>query len=215
MQKSNLQRLDRIEFVGDLLGGSLGDERNDDVDDQRQEEAGYERVQSGSGSDGVAVYQGEIVPYDDGERTDGHTADSACEVRALPEQRKQDDRAEGGAKACPCVGNQSHDAGIGIERDQERDDRDDYDGDLADEQGALLGSVLLDNALVHILGDCGSGDEQLAVGGGHDRREDSAEEDAADEDQHAVVGEDLLDQADEGGFAVACVKLLAEIASGE
>ena len=213
MKGLDLYSVDLVELVLDLLGRLLGDQGHDDRDDQRQRKAEHERVQTGGFIECLTA-EGNVVPQDNGRKARDHTRDCARKVETLPEQGQQNDWTERRAEASPRVGYQIHDRGLGVKRDDEGDDSDDDDGDPADVQRALFRRLLVDNALVHILGYGGRGDQQLAVSGTHDRGKDTAQEDAADKDKDHVAGEDLLNRLDEYdlGFARSD-KVLIEKAS--
>ena len=95
-----VHRLDLVELLDDLPRG-CGRQQADDPDGQAGQDEGRHQlidVQQ------AAHRRDQVLPDKDHHAAHQHAGDCAITVGAPPEQREQDDRAKGGAKARPGEG---------------------------------------------------------------------------------------------------------------
>src|SRR5699024_11007492 len=114
----------------------------------------------------------EVAPGEDDHGAGDHAGDGAGGVEALPVQRRQDQRAEGGAEAGPREADQAQDGVGGVDRQGAADDGDRDDGGAREVDQDVLVRQLLGHDLVQVLDERGGDHQQLGGHGGHDRGED-------------------------------------------
>ena len=96
-----------------------------------------------------------------------HSCDGAFCRHIFPVKCKKDERSEGCAKACPCVGNQSENGRVRVQGKQKSNEGDKEYYKASDIQYVFFSSVLFDKSLVDIAAygrGCG---KKLTVCGRH------------------------------------------------
>ena len=129
----------------------------------------------------VEAEEGELLPYEDGDAARDDARKDAVPRGAAPEERGEQRGAEGGAEACPCVGDHVEDEALGIhgKRQGKRGNRE--DGEAADPDEFALACVLMKQRAVEILREGRSCDEELRRRRAHDGGEDGGEDESRDE----------------------------------
>ena len=99
----------------------------------------------------VEAEEGELRPYEDGDAARDDAREDAVSRGAAPEERGEQCGAEGGAEACPCVGDHVEDEALGIHGKRQREGGNQEDGEAADPDEFALARVLMKQRTVEIL----------------------------------------------------------------
>ena len=154
----------------------------------------------------VETEESELLPYEDGDAARDDACEDAVSRGAPPEEGGEQRGAEGGAEACPCIGDHVEDEALGIhgERQGKRGDRE--DGEAADPDEFFLACSLVQQRAVEILREGGSRNEELRRRRAHDGGEDGGEDEARDERV-----EDRVRHHEEDGFCRRAEERIGEI----
>ena len=137
------------------------------------------------------------LPDKAGRRADHHAGDRAREVRALPEEREEDERTECRAEAAPRERDHVHhdleEVALRVHRHPERHERDRADRETRHAEKLPVRRPLADDDLVEIVREARGGDQELAVGRGHNRRHDRRQEDACKDAREEPAVKDAVD----------------------
>ena len=173
----------RIEDGGDLLGGLAVQKRYHDRYDHAYGKAGDELVNAcRAGKEGQ--------PQHVNQRAADNTSQCTLIGKSAPEEREDNDRTEGRAKACPSVFHEVHDRLRAVSLaacDEVSHNSNDKHNTASDPQGLLIRRVLTDQGLVDVRGEGGGGYEKLAVCRRHRRGDDGGEKESRNErgEQHS------------------------------
>lgn len=187
-----------VELVADLLAGLGRQQRHHDDGDARDQKRGQQLI------DGErAAQRGEQVFPDEHHRAAGnHAGERAPQVAALPEQRKEHNRAEGGAKARPRKRHDGEHGAVRVPREQDAHSRHGDDREPRDPQRFFGAQLEVEHLLQQVLRDAGRGGEQLRVGGGHRGSQDAREHHAGQDGEERAVLAQQVGQLNDDGLAV-------------
>lgn len=122
-----------------------------------------------------------VLPKDDDGSAGDHSGEGAVSGCSAEEEGAEDDGAESGTEAGPGIGDEVEDAGGFVSGHEVGDDGDGHNGAAGDPDELGVAGFFTKEDVIEVLGECGSGDEELAIGGRHDGGEDGGEEEACDE----------------------------------
>lgn len=99
----------------------------------------------------VEAEESELLPYEDGDAARDDAREDAVSRGAAPEERGEQCGAEGGAEACPGVGDHVEDEALGVHGKRQREGGNREDGEAADPDEFALARVLMKQRAVEIL----------------------------------------------------------------
>lgn len=179
-----------VEFVLDFLAGLLGQKAYHDDGNHAEDKARNQFVDL----EDFAAKSGEVeLPDEGGDTADQHTGNGCGEGGTLPEEGQENQRSECSTEATPGEAHEAHDHiqealafldAVGrrcaLESDENCDDSDDSHHNTANPHEFLVGSVLAEDVLVHVVTESGSRNQELGVCRTHDSGENCSHEDRSD-----------------------------------
>lgn len=179
-----------VEFVLDFLAGLLGQKAYHDDGNHAEDKARNQFVDL----EDFTAKTGEVeLPDEGGDAAHQHTGNGCGEGGTLPEEGQENQRSEGCAEATPGEAHETHDHikealalldAVGrrcaLESDENCDDSDDGHHNTANPHEFLVGSVLAEDVLVHVVTESGSRNQELGVCSTHDSGENCSHEDRSD-----------------------------------
>ena len=160
---------------------------------QGQEEAGDDFVHAGIGE--------EVFPNEDGGAAHQDAGKGAVGGHAFPVQAQEHQGSKGGAKACPGVGHDGQDHAVGVQGQDNGENRHQDNHQAADLHHFPGFGVLPEHGLIKVSGKGRRGDQKLAAGGTHNGPQNAGGNDTG----HKGVVE-LGAQFDEHGFGSGALK---------
>ncbi len=181
----------RVRFSKTLLHGRrwrLAQQAEDHNPDTAEQEARDDFIQS---------QPAELFPDDNRDRANDHPGQRAVTGHTRPHHREQHYRTKGGAKACPCVADQTQYAVFRVSGQRNCNQRHHQHHKAADPDQLFLTGVFTQEGFIQIFGNSAGADQQLAAQGRHDRRQNGRQQDPG----NPRVKQDLR-QLDEYPFGV-------------
>ena len=152
---------------------------DDDRGQPAQDEAGHDLVQA---------QPAELLPHQHGDGARDDARECARARHALPPQRQDDHRPEGGAKARPGVADHAQHLGFGVAGNRNRHQGHDQHHDAADPDQLQLAGVLAQEGAVDVLGQCAGAHQQLAGQRAHHGSQDGGQQGAGDPGVEELLG---------------------------
>ena len=155
-----------VKLVLDFLAGGFGQEAYDHDGRKAKHEAGDEFVNL----ENFGGESGEVeLPHEGGDAAHEHARDGARKRGTLPEQGKEHNRAEAGAKSAPGKTYEAHHhiqealalfsafgAGRPLHSDNDRDNRNEHHDAAAHPHDFLVARILAEQVLVEVVTEGGS-----------------------------------------------------------
>ncbi len=166
-----------IKHLCDLLPGSRCQQTDNDIEDTGDNKSGQQFIDI----EGAAQLCDAEFPDKDHDAAGDHASQSAPFVGAPPEQREEDNGAEGRAEARPGEGYDPEHGAVRISCQKDTDHGDGDDSDPRDRHRRFVFQLDAEEVLHDILRDAGGRGQKLGVRGGHRGGENAGHNNAGDQ----------------------------------